>query len=527
MSFKRYAGAAAGATLGFIGGDIPGAFVGGSLGYKYSDTVPVNLPQNKSMVKRKYVSPSAYAKKRARLGYVFHGGKVAGRSTHSAFVRGVSNGKRVIVGRKVAGKRTKQKQYKRTGIAHANPTPYSGKFKKPKRVKQTMQSRCLSQGYMTTIETHGTVNDPDCVYAVHSTGHIYEMCQTIAVALLRKIMTKAGYKITNQNNTVAVGLPVQDINPLETSIGLRFVFTVKRPSDNTTRNYTYDTNATSAFVDIARSWITLRDRMIDYVRGSAEELEPYKIAVYNRDIVSPVNENAWQLGAEIFLEDCKLELNFQSNLTVQNRTLAALNATGAASDQVSTDRVDSQPIKGWLYEFKHADPRVRHSAVSRTANVSSNLLWGTMKETGMRLIRGNEFTGPIVPALAPAITTWSGATEPFDPKYFANIAKATSIILQPGEIKKTSFTYSVKGKFINLMKRFKVTHWDTTAATFSGMMGKSQMVALEEVMRTNSTNKVTLAYERELKIGCIVTASFRQAPLETSVVNEEYNNAIA
>jgi len=36
MGFKQYLGAASGATLGFIGGNIPGAISGGYLGYKYS-----------------------------------------------------------------------------------------------------------------------------------------------------------------------------------------------------------------------------------------------------------------------------------------------------------------------------------------------------------------------------------------------------------------------------------------------------------------------------------------------------------
>jgi len=54
---SRYLASVAGATLGYIGGNIPGAVAGGSLGYKYGGN---NLTKNKML------TPSSYGRKRRR-----------------------------------------------------------------------------------------------------------------------------------------------------------------------------------------------------------------------------------------------------------------------------------------------------------------------------------------------------------------------------------------------------------------------------------------------------------------------------
>jgi len=52
------------------------------------------------------------------------------------------------------------------------------------------------------------------------------------------------------------------------------------------------------------------------------------------------------------------------------------------------------------------------------------------------------------------------------------------------------------------------------------MVGRAQMIAFEELMHTPSDNKVTIAYERELSIGCIVNYKYYDTPLD-NIINSE------
>lgn len=383
---------------------------------------------------------------------------------------------------------------------------YQGRFKKPKKIKRTIEQMCLSKGMHTTLEQFGTVSDPDAVFVSHSTGHINEISRNIAFTLMRELMTKAGFRISNQLLEIANLNPTAGLNAPENSDGLRFVYTKKNQLLGTYTNYTYDTIDNQNFLDIIQGFTAFNDQIIDFIRGTSQD-EPFKVAVFRKDYGVTTNTH---LAAELFIEDIKLDLFFQSTLTIQNRSKAAVTTEGTAAEQASTTRVDSQPLKGYIYEFKNADPRVRH--LGPASGVGSNLEFNYMQENGLKLIRG---------------ATFIGAQEPFVPKYFANVAKAIQVTLNPGDIKKTSLDYKMSGTFKNVIKKIKVTQWQASTSSFSGMSGKCQMMCLEELLRTPSTNKITLAYERELKIGVIIKEKKSRAPLESRLLSENIDNNVA
>jgi len=506
-------GAASGAVLGGILGNIPGALAGGYYGYKRGAKKNANLPKqmDSGYASRKRTntggSRSANSKRNRKLGYTFTGGKEAARVSRADFLKRLGykigpNGNAVRMNKKSKPVRKPERK------------AFTGRSGKSKKNKQTMESRCLSLGALTTIEQHGVVSDPNCVYLMHSTGSINELASAINFALMRKIMNKAGFKITNQNNEVAVSLPIAGANVQENSSGLRFVFTCKNQNLDSYHNYVFDTSDDQSFSDMARVWVDMRNRIIDYIRNTGEQ-EPYKLSVYKRDTLTN-----WVLGAEMFLEDSHIEIFMKSNMVIQNRTLGA-GATGNAE----IDRVDAQPLKGVVYEFKHADPRVRHSALNSTATLKQNTLFNNMQDDGLRLVRGNEFVGTTATTTGISIS-YGGAAEPFVPKYFANCHKSHKVVVQPGEIKSLGYTWKLTGKIVNVIKKLRVAHWDGSISDFSGQVGKCQMIGLEEVMRSFTTNKVTVGYERELKIGVIVRPGFKQAPIETIVVAQEKNNQL-
>jgi hypothetical protein len=185
-----------------------------------------------------------------------------------------------------------------------------------------------------------------------------------------------------------------------------------------------------------------------------------------------------------------------STLKVQNRTAG----DNASVGDKSVDRVDNQPLKGMLFDFNHGNPRLKF--MRGAVNPLS-----TVRLTGISLIRSAEIGGDYQNIPAPGI--WS------------NCSKSSYQIMQPGQIKKTSISYVYKGKFVNFLKKFRCDHVD---ATFAGSSyGRSQLLCLEEKLRTVGTNPVTIQYERELKVGTFTKAS-KPGSFTSALVVTEFNN---
>ncbi|MFN3078060.1 MAG: hypothetical protein ABT940_14540, partial [Alphaproteobacteria bacterium] len=75
---------------------------------------------------------------------------------------------------------------------------YRGKFKRPKK-KQDLKGKVngyySGKGVMRIVETHGTVSAPDAVYVGQSTYYPYEIAATIAIAIIKKVLIKAGMTV--------------------------------------------------------------------------------------------------------------------------------------------------------------------------------------------------------------------------------------------------------------------------------------------------------------------------------------------
>lgn len=512
--WRRYAGAASGAVVGGIIGNVPGAVTGGYWGYKRGVASETSLPKNSKRMQaatRNYPTPSSGNRKR-RLSTSGRNGSAPykkrlfiGKSQRPAYNKAVSarsgNGRRRF---KRRGRRGANKKVK------VSSGPYTGGFAKGKKNGMTTETKFLAFGYHKTIEQYGTLADPDCTHITHSTGNVVETCRTIAAALIRKVMTKAGLKVTNAHvvvNATADSSTVE--NRVDSAIALKFVYTTKEQGTSLTVSHDYVTVGAESFGGIVDTFgLTMSNSMIENMRDSTLVHLPFRLAVYKADY--NVASTHWRIGAELALEDVHIELGIQSVVTVQNRTKAALTTDG--TDQTSVDRIDVQPLKGYIYDFAHGDPRVKHSgnAIASSGGFS-NQVFNLIGEPGLNLIRG---------------ATFSPAQEPVVPKYFLNCTKNVQVVMQPGEMKKMSFVYAYKGNLGNYFKSHRPTKWITigTDTFYTGLKGKAQMLSLEELMRTPSSNLVTLAYEREMKIGCIATEKRYQAPLETKLLSTQINN---
>jgi len=413
------------------------------------------------------------------------------------------------IGRKITATGKVVKVAKKKTQSYSAPGVYTGKFKTNKRNVVSAKSSYLSRGFHKTNEQWGLITSQDAVYLSHSTGCINQIADVVLGCLFRKVLNKAGFKISNLFRELPVTDPVSGSNVNEDSSGLRFVYTVADPIDKNTATLVYDTINGQDFNNVVSGFNSMRNHLIDYMRAeNASQIEryaPFKFAVYKLDqgYTSILGERAfWRLAAEVYLADLSIDLKCVSSLTVQNRTKSEAGSN-------DTDRLDTQPLSGYFYEFKHADPRVKAPSILRDGASLQNNVFNQMHCRGLNLIRGNEFVS---------------ANEPIDPKYFSNVAKCTKLVLQPGEMKKISFTHSFKGKFTTVIKNLRMSHYNSANDSFSGLRGKCQMLSFEETMRTSTTYPVSISYQRNVGYGCIMNYKFHDTPLEDTFVITQVDN---
>ena len=378
---------------------------------------------------------------------------------------------------------------------------YVGMFKKTKRNKMTVETKCLKKGYHLTDETYGRIEDPDCVYLGHSTYNQDLMVSALTGCLLRKLFKIAGISISNTTQVLSLSrAPVAPV-PVDAD-GWRIQYGYHDPTSTSVPLSTvaYVTTATDTLQTIVQNFGAMRSSIATYFANQTDNAQPYSLTLQipdNTDFLV-----SYRTVAYIDLQQQYFYIHVTSNMVIQNRS-APSDAT-TASEKFDSERLDNQPLQGYQYEFKNADPRV--SAVVSSPLVSGNIAFNYIASSGLLLLRGGQFGLPQF-------------QEPPVPKYFKNCTKSSKIKLQPGNIKRSIVYYCYKGTLSSLVKQLRV---EKQGFWVSGVWGKCKMIALEELIRTSSTNPIKCQYERESKVGCHMK-QIRQPPMTTIVTSAEQN----
>jgi len=424
--------------------------------------------------------------------------------------KAIGSGKSPFLTPSKTSKRTRGSFHPRSGFSTGR---YVGRFKKPRKNKKTYETKALSRGYHTTSEVYGSVSDADCVYISHSTLVTEPIIIGIMGALMRKLFKKAGISISAGEQILPTVDPI-------TSGKFELRYSVYGVADAGISNYSYILLSTDTIDSIVNTTSTptgfrvMRDHLNDMLRGSSNAF-PWILALYALT-PGPSGIDVPRVVASIDLSDEHFNINVQSKLVVQNRTAGA----DALSGQIGElDRLDNQPLKGYNYIFSHGEPRLRWTKVPGTpyGGTSSQFLFGNvLQSNGMRLIRASELQAED-----------KDFKEPPVPKYFQNCTKSSKIILQPGTMKTGFIKYTYKGTFHNLQK--KLSHYVITlpASTINvsvNSLGRCQMISLEELLKTPTSNYIKVTYEKEVKVGVTVKTRKLQV-LKTNVVDlAEYSN---
>lgn len=416
----------------------------------------------------------------------------------------VGNVPGAAAGAKIAGKFVNYKQgrqrrarriaARKTGFVGTSSGTYGGKMAPahgflPKGWKNLTQSK----GYHLTKEFYGGISDANCVYIGHSTWNSDLLTKAITGAILRKLLKKSGIDVP------ANAAEIQFTDGQSDGMRLRLA-TINQETGL----------ATYTNVDVANdtTFIQFVDNSPLHTAVSAYLLNQTNETLYSIQLMSLDTSliNTHKQVSTIYFDREYMEIMVEAEMMIQNRTKGQFSA----ADDNDADRVDNQPLVGYRYTFKHGDPRLRMPKIKINNNTgdTSNVGLGIMPNAGQILIK--------------AVGLPVSYQEPPLPGEWQNCDSSNKVSLQPGEMKKSKISHVYKGMLVSLLHKLRCS---TLTSNFwaTGIPGKSAHFALEEALRTASTNLVTVNYQNQYTIGAVLTTKRINSPLATTFTAEEVN----
>jgi len=386
-----------------------------------------------------------------------------------------------------SGKSGAKKKFKGRSKAYNNTSTgvYAGKFKKGGKVKNTLETSCSKLGLVKYTETDGSMADPHAAYFVHSTFSSETMAYTLMGTLFRKLFLKAGHRI----NDIEEELPLFDVDNSDGfKIKAEWYDVLHDPF-----HQEFITSDNENFQNLLQNWNDFRNRLKAVVEGNAVYVLA-KLHIYQSDR-NGVATN-WRLASTLHVENEVLTLFGKSTLTIQNRTKGDLAGTDA-----SLERVDNQPLSGQKYYFSTGYPRLKASS-------GKNIDFSCIPESGLRLIRSGIFAN-------------IGYQNMPEPQVFKNLKSSDKLLLQPGQIKKSTIFYKKTGKFNEVL--YAMAPKRKIGENVIGTLGRCEMLGFEELLRTAAGNLITLQYERQYVCGAKLKST-KSVPFLKIMTTNTVNN---
>lgn len=423
----------------------------------------------------------------AREGLQYIGSKVAQR----IFSRGSKSTQTAKGGRP---------KYRTTG-------KYVGMLKK-KKIRKSKKTVYLNRGFENTTEVTGVVSDTDCVYVGHSTTCGQKILNVVMQTLLRKLFKLGGQDLTTCHekirgyNWTSTGYSESDgwqITLLYQNVGTGVY---ERTEYNTFTSDNISRILGDANKGVAPQWTQFVEIMMMYAAGlfggSFDEramVKPIKLTLCQRD--GNGTNNFYHHRSEIDLEKEIVHLKVVSELKVQNRTLSATGGT-------STDDVSNNPLTGKIYQFNHSIPRMKTSDYPNGTSPLERL----QDRTGALTVTAQQLQ---VASDAAVFGTSDMFHEPPNHQIFSNVKKHGRVLLQPAEIKKDVLVFNYSAQF---HKFFEQLSWRPSIASTSSnafslshrSRGKFTLLALEDIINVNGTQKISIAYEINRTEACYLSS---------------------
>lgn len=430
-------------------------------------------PRSAGGINWKYLIPTAGA----WAGKLLSGG--AKKAAYSAIGSGVGRGAKRAY--RAARKAFTRKPYSVKSSGGLSTGTYAGKFSRPKKTKKSYRAICGQKGINFTREYYETVTASHTKYIKHSTYDFGVIRYCIFAAALRKLFEKAGIDVRSMK------LPPNLANDGGGGEASQFRLRCQYygPVDGGVAWDSYDIPAAATFDDIVNGSTLIISRISNFLLGSTANYPTvYQLQMVDGGAVP----TKWITLSSIDLTSTKWTMEVISTLKVQNRSQGD---TAPAAD-LSLDRVDNVPLYGKIFNFSNVDPRIRTSTSA-----------GTGLANGQRWFDQQDATG--VAHFSPS-TLYPDLEEPPTRNFWSNCSGENKIVLQPGQMKSTQIKYVYTGTFFNFLTKLAgesgIYEGDTRVKK---VIGRCQMLVLEEMLRTGSDNLLTLQVERQVEVHCMFT----------------------
>lgn len=361
------------------------------------------------------------------------------------------------------------------------PGTYQGKFQLSAGAAfKGLRDQYQKQGCCFIIETYGAVADPDLVYIGHSSWNAAAVINAIAGALLRKLF-RVGCRLDPQTTYEVLSLASPDVSTGGFSINYEYRLAAggeSRVSAPIPADSSIDT-----LINLVSSGVSLYNLLNSQLKDNNPNILT-KVRLYQGS----------HLLYEMNMEKEVLHIAMSSHMVVQNRTKSVSGST-------FTDTVDTQPLKGPVYEFTIGTPKIKAETPIRL---------NQMENEGIILARASQFGGSDVTAYK----------EPPVKKLFQNCTKSAYVRLNPGALKSMTVGADLKGYFNNILYKLRYNTQDTQTKQ---CFGKSQLVCLEEELNSGSANNITVHYECQHIAGASLVTT-KNGNMQPGYSSSEFNN---
>lgn len=371
---------------------------------------------------------------------------------------------------------------------------YQGRFKAKKKVSKKVKFDCVCKDERALAAPSSVTK---CTYALHCTHPPKYILRMIGMAIVHKYAQQCHVKIRNWTD-YALMIINYGTGSSKPGFDIYAVYQERIGSSSVTQ--AGDLKSIQLYTDnTADTWLAIADKIAEQlavcVTEFANDIWFTQIQFRPKNLTTELQQLAVQVWDA---DDMYIEIKGTSHLQLQNRTPA-----GGGTDTASADNINANPLEGKLYEFNGTGLRANYyDAPARTSASTMQLV---PDGTSGLLAFGSDdtnLTAPMQDALK----------QPPNAKFFKRVSRVGKIRLEPGAIKKSYLTDTVRMSFNGWIRRLyrylssgnTLNGTASTKGTASGALvkyidmgiGKGAMVAMEKVADMGVSN-ILLPGERD------------------------------
>jgi len=376
---------------------------------------------------------------------------------------------------------------KPTRLAAGNYTgSYKGALPKPKRPAKP--GKYAMSGARAEVEKHGIQSLDNVVYLGAQSAPAFCMGSIVGQAFIRKLMM-IHYKVEYAHPASQLVPSVLASGPTSHSpVSLAFIYKTT-PSNLVTPSYAVGANFVFTTADTLLTfgtWFAANVFNAD-IFGGANSVNQFTNELYAYQFANADFGNSQAVFGPILpLERQYVSVYSTVRMHIQNITAA----DGTGTDTLQSDRIDNNPLKGKLFRFSGALPKL--SAVRGIATALQ--VTSVAEDSSYQLQHDTTPDGIIYPSVS---LTGVWAQVP-NASQFANCKGELAVNLAPGAMRDYTIQFNYSGTLQRLMRGFSSKDaLGRPRPNGVHQFGESFLFALEKRMPTGLSPAVTLNFHYE------------------------------